>query len=377
MSERGRRCALVLQTPKDPQSAVYMSQLSLGAALERRGYSVEIVAPSDFASLRRFGGRWVPLLYPVAIASWLARRRGAFGLVLYHSYAGWIATALRRRPPARAVVMFHGVEPLYHAELVQESIANGRPLSRRYRTLQEWLMPIMLRVACRHADAVVCLNRAEAEFLCARGWMPAGGVQTVAHGVPREFFVDARPWRPLKTLLFVGQWLPMKGIRYLAEAAAVLLQEDAAMRLICAGTLASEAEVAAAFPAGLRDRVVVRPRVDAGELAGVYRQADAFVFPSLYEAFSRAILEAMAARLPIVTTAVGVAGDALRDDHSALLIAKRSAPAIVEAVRRLQTDPALAARLGDAAAAAAGGYHPEAVERRTLAVILDEADTPC
>ena len=365
------RLAVVLQTPRDPQSAVYMSHQSLGAALEQLGHVVQIVAPGDFVVARRAGGRWVPLVYPFAVAWWLARRRRDFDLVLFHSFAGWLAAWLRGA--RRSLVMFHGVEPLYHLELRQEAAVNGQPLSWRYRLLQEWLMPFMLRTACRSADAVVCLNRAEAEFLAARKWVPSDRLRIAAHGVPPEFFAPARERRTIRTLLFVGQWLPMKGIRYLREAAVALLRDEPSMRLVCAGTLAAEQAVLADFPHELYPQINVIPRIDEVALAALYREADVFVFPSLYEAFSRAIAEAMASGLPIVTTDVGVAADALRDRESALVVPKRNAAAITAAVRRLQADPTLASRLGTAAAVAAAQYRAAEVDARTIAMILGEA----
>jgi glycosyltransferase involved in cell wall biosynthesis len=369
-AQRCFRFAVVLQTPRDPHSAVYLTYQTLAAALERLGHSVEIVSPNDFALLRALSGRWVPLLYPFAIAAWMHRRRRVFDVVMFHSYAGWLATALRPGSRPRAVVMFHGVEPLYFRELQEEATAHGQPLSWRYRLLQERLMPFMLRTACRTADAVTCLNRAEADVISAWKWVPSGGLEILAHGVPAEFFVPARPMRPVRTILFVGQWLPMKGIRYLRDAAVTLLQADPSMRLVCAGTLAPEQSVRSGFPTELHPRVVVLPRVEQGTLTELYREADIFVFPSLYEAFSRAILEAMAARLAIVTTAVGVAADALRNEDNALIVPKRNAAAIVSAVRRLQLDSALAVRLGGAAAATAEEYRLEVVEPRTVSMVL-------
>jgi glycosyltransferase involved in cell wall biosynthesis len=363
---------VVLQTPKDPQSAVYMSHQALGIALERLGHTVETVAPSDFAWPRRLGGRWTPLVYPVAIAAWLRRRRDV-DLVMFHSYAGWLATARRRRRGWRSLVVFHGVEPLYYRELKEETLRHGRRLSRRYRWLQEQVMPAMLRVACRSADAVACLNRAEADFLVARKWVAPAAVRHIAHGVPAEFYVAERSPRRVRTLLFVGQWLPMKGTAYLRDAGTALLREDPSMRLMCAGTLAPQSAVLLDFPPELHDRIVVMPRLEQSGLARLYRDADVFLFPSLYEAFSRAIAEAMASALPIVTTAVGVAADALHDGTNALIVPKRSSDALVAAVRRLRDDQALAARLGKAAAAAASHYRLEKVEPQTVATILDVA----
>src|SRR5262245_1036886 len=189
MTEGPLRIAVVIQTPKDQQSAVYIGYQSLASALEALHHSVAIVAPSDFPGVGRFSGRWTPLVYPLAIASWLRARRDEFDLVLFHSYAGWLATMLTRgRPPA--VVMFHGVEPLYHRELRAEMERSGGRLSLRYRALQELLMPLLLTIACRTAADVACLNCEEAEYLKSRRWTANGNQHVLAHGVPPEFFVD-------------------------------------------------------------------------------------------------------------------------------------------------------------------------------------------
>jgi glycosyltransferase involved in cell wall biosynthesis len=368
---RGLRLAIVLQTPKDEQSAVYMGYLLLAKALVGHGHSLEIVAPGDFPLLRRVAGRWVPLLYPFAVADWLRARRGTLDLVMFQSYAGWLASGLRRAPVPPAIVMFHGLEPLYYRELREEAANEGNPLSRRYRLLQELLMPLMLRVACRSAQGVVCTNRAEADYLSARGWAPAPGPRILPHGVGTEFFAPPRAFESIRTLLFVGQWLPMKGVRYLRESARTLLSDDPAMRLICAGTLTAADDVLGEFDHALRDRITVLPRVDHTTLARLYREADTFVFPSLYEGFGRALLEAMAGGLPIVTTGVGVAADALHDEESALIIHKRSAAAIVSAVRRLQTEPRLATRIGAGAAAAASHYRASEVVNDEVRFFLD------
>src|SRR3954464_11626487 len=266
VSDGPRRMAFVIHTPKDEQSAVYIGYRSLAAALERLGHSITIVAPSDFPAVARFSGRWTPLVYPIAIASWLWARRSEFDLVMFHSYSGWLATCLTRGRP-RALVMFHGVEPLYHRELRAETARSGGKLSMRYRLLQEGLMPLFLRIGCRTAAGVACLNRGEAEYLKSRGWVSSDGrARVLAHGVPPEFFLSSRASRPIRTLLFVGQWLPMKGIRYLRDAASKLLGRDASLRLVCAGTLIGADGIDAEFPVPLRHRIRVLPRVDQSTL---------------------------------------------------------------------------------------------------------------
>ena len=145
------------------------------------------------------------------------------------------------------------------------------------------------------------------------------------------------------------------------------------MRLICAGTLVAEDLVKAEFPSEVRGRIQVLPRLSQSTLSQLYRDADVFVFPSLYEGFSRAIVEAMASRLPIVCTPVGVAADALRHEQNALLVSKHDAAALVAAVQRLRSDPALAARLANAAGETAREYTQAAVLQRTMKVVVDAA----
>ena len=139
------------------------------------------------------------------------------------------------------------------------------------------------------------------------------------------------------------------------------------IRLICAGTLASAEAVLADFPPVVRSRVQVVPRLARLALVDLYRDADIMVAPSLYEGFGVALVEAMAARLPIVTTRVGVAADALTDGESALIIPTRHAPSIVREVDRLLADPALRERIGEAAGDAAQHY-------REAATVTDLAD---
>ena len=352
-----KKIAIVLQTPRDPHSSVLLTYAALSAELTRRGYTVTVFTPAEFPAARRFAGRLTPLVFPVAVAAWMRRQRDALNVVVFHSYAGWLAEATGATGRAAVVVSFHGIEPMYHRALM--TAASGR-LSRRYRFLQERLMPMFLRTACRRARRVTCLSREERRFLIENGYAPDDRVVTVAHGVADRFFLAERAPRPVRTLLFVAQWLPMKGIDTLRAAFVELARRYADLRLVCAGTLRSAADVTAAFPAGIRERVTVFPRVDGTHLTDIYRDADIFVFPSNYEGFGVAVLEAMAAALPIVTTATGVAGDALADRESAMIVPPRDPAAIVRAVDALVSDDALRARVSAGARSAAETYRETA-----------------
>jgi len=209
---------------------------------------------------------------------------------------------------------------------------------------------------------VLCLNTSELHLLADRQWGDASNLAVFKNGVPGEFFeVERDKARQAATLLFVGQWNERKGIRYLVEAFAQIAAERPDVLLICAGTLCAPNSVLQDFPAEIRGCVTVYPRVTREELLQLHSQADIFVFPTLFEGSSLALLEAMASALPIVTTPVGAAPDILQDQTSALLVPPRDSALPAAAVRRLIENPAMRGMLGAKARAAAEAYRSASV----------------
>jgi glycosyltransferase involved in cell wall biosynthesis len=110
-----------------------------------------------------------------------------------------------------------------------------------------------------------------------------------------------------------------------------------------------------------------------------YALADAFILPSHSEGSPNALLEAMAAGLPIVCTAAGGAGELVADGNTALVVDPRSPEAMSRVIGRILDDREFAARLGAAAHRAAREYTPAAyaaavvgIYRSALRGILNE-----
>ena len=79
-------------------------------------------------------------------------------------------------------------------------------------------MPFFLKTSCRAASRVFCLNSEERGWLVSSGWAPPDRIAVMPHGVPGDFFSGSRSFQAMRTMLFVGQWLPAKGVRYLVDA---------------------------------------------------------------------------------------------------------------------------------------------------------------
>ena len=100
----------------------------------------------------------------------------------------------------------------------------------------------------------------------------------------------------------------------------------------------------------------------------VLRNVDMLVLPGLYEDLSSALIEAMAAGLPVVATGVGGTADLVHDGVNGLLVAPRDPAALAAAISRVLADPAAAAGLAAAARRTADAYAWPDLARKVLEV---------
>ena len=73
------------------------------------------------------------------------------------------------------------------------------------------------------------------------------------------------------------------------------------------------------------------------EMIDLYRAADAFVMSSLLEGFSSALLEAMAAALPVIVTDSPGCADFVREEDSGLIVPPRDPSSLAQAMATLYT----------------------------------------
>jgi glycosyltransferase involved in cell wall biosynthesis len=152
-------------------------------------------------------------------------------------------------------------------------------------------------------------------------------------------------------LLYVGRGHPGKGLARLMEAFHVARIEQGPLRLFLTGKesgIAPARAVAASLDLG--DAVVFLGVVE--DVAPLYAAADVFVLPSCPEGWSMALLEAMTAGLPAVTTSDGGIPDPA-SPSTAVLVEDEAPEALARGILELTTDPQRRADLGRAASARA------------------------
>jgi glycosyltransferase involved in cell wall biosynthesis len=147
-------------------------------------------------------------------------------------------------------------------------------------------------------------------------------------------------------VLCIGALIKDKGIDTLVEAIA-LLPEDIRARLSCLvvgrGQLEGELQSLIA-ERGLQDKVRLLGFLPRQELLQLMKSATVFVLPARVSVFDRAIQEAAAMGLPIVTSAVG-GNLEMFDENSAVLVPPEEPQALAAAISRVLTDGKLRKQL--------------------------------
>ena len=150
-------------------------------------------------------------------------------------------------------------------------------------------------------------------------------------------------------IAYLGMVKEAKGVYELLEAFGGVKEVHPDARLVIAGDGELEKLHYKACERGLLDDVETPGWVGVIDKDALLQSASVFVLPSHIEALPMALLEAMAAGLPVVATRVGGIPDVIADGRDGWLVGPRDPGAIAKAVIRLLDDPALRAAMGLAA----------------------------
>jgi glycosyltransferase involved in cell wall biosynthesis len=129
----------------------------------------------------------------------------------------------------------------------------------------------------------------------------------------------------------VARLQPVKGHRFLIEAAAMVLRNrpDAHLVLVGDGPLRTEIEAQCAG-LGISNRVhLLGDRTDVTQLVSAF---DLLVLASLHEGLPNAVMEAMAARVPVVATAVGGTRELIEDGVTGYLVPPANSQALADRI---------------------------------------------
>jgi len=207
-----------------------------------------------------------------------------------------------------------------------------------------------------HAFAVSASVR---EFMVKKRFIPRSKVEVLYNGAPlnefkpfsaSEIIRERKQWNiPDDTQLIgtVGRLDTQKGLRYLIEAASLLLgQKDRNVRFIIAG----DGPLMESLRQQSRELGVEDAFIFTGHYSNIpllQSMIDIQAFPSLWEGTPLTLFEAMSMNLPIISTDVDGLGEVLTSGQNALVVPPKDPTALASGIAKLLDDPELAQRLSE------------------------------
>ncbi|MFI9246915.1 D-inositol-3-phosphate glycosyltransferase [Streptomyces sp. NPDC053086] len=302
--------------------------------------------------------------------AWAGHRPGYYDLVHSHywlsGHVGWLAAQ------RWGVPLVHAMHTM--AKVKNANLADGDTPEPAARVIGETQI-----VAA--ADRLIANTAEEADELVRHYAADPAKVAVVHPGVNLERFrplpgagpqgstapgsraaARARLGLPQDALipLFAGRIQPLKAPDVLLRAVAVLLEERPELRSrIQVPVVGGPSGSGLAKPEGLQklaarlgvaDVVRFRPPVGQEQLADWFRAASVLVMPSYSESFGLVAIEAQAAGTPVLAASVGGLPVAVRDGETGFLVEGHDPADYARVLARFADEPALSARMGQAAA---------------------------
>lgn len=207
------------------------------------------------------------------------------------------------------------------------------------------LSDVFLAVSSEDRRRMVAVERIPPE----RVVLVPNGIRAAA-GSGRDVRAELGLDRRAEVVGAVAVQRPQKGLDVLIRAAAILAARRPRLRvLLIGGGAGDEPRRLAALAGELALDGVVTFLGSRADVPDVLRGLDVAVNASRFEGSPLAVMEYMAAGLPIVATRVGGVPDLVCDGREGLLVEPDDPDALAAAIDRLLDDRALAARLGAAA----------------------------
>ena len=364
--------------PRDLSSGAAGTEVRTIEALRHLGHTVDEVWAPDLGRRIAHGNLHYLLELPRAYEKAAARHfaRNDYDVVHINQPHGYRVARWLRRHHKRAVMIHrsHGIEG--HVDEVvaawkRRSQGERRSLPRRLASsIIGRLLSRHMTATARNADGHIVSSSADASFLHDRFGIDEATIAVVPQAASDSFLTapvseydDAR----LRTVLYVGQFAFVKGPSVTAAAMNAIVEARPDAHLIWVCHRDHHNDVRALLSPEAIDRLELLHWTPNDALRLIYDRAGIFLFPSFFEGFGKAFLEAMSRGACVVATRVGGPADVLNDGVDGILIAPGDAQALTDGALLLMNDADRARTMSAAAVETAHRYSWDRVARETVA----------
>lgn len=210
----------------------------------------------------------------------------------------------------------------------------------------------MEKMSAGWKDIIIVNNEYDFELADKNDIKPRGQIEVIYNGLDvykLDFLTreEARHKLACKTKTVIGtiaNFYPAKGLEYLIETAAYLKDMvDVSFVVIGGGLLAKD------LKNKIQNLKLENKVFLVGQLADAYRYLpafDVFVLSSVKEGFPWAVIEAMAAKLPVVATSVGAVPEIIQNGKNGIVVPPREPKIMANAIKTILESPKMAQELG-------------------------------
>jgi phosphatidylinositol alpha-mannosyltransferase len=344
------RLALVCPYAWEAAGGVQVHVRQLVRRLLERGHEVVVLAPTTAPVSEpwlRSVGR------PIRV-----RYRGTVAPIAPFSYRRTRAALGSFRPD-----LVHVHEPLTPSASMFATLGTGAPVVATFHAYldrsraMELAAPVLRKVWDR-ITLGIAVSEAAASFL--RRALPDASLEIVPNGVDVRAFAEpgtmAGGLTEGRRIVWVNRLDPQKGFPIAVAAFSKVLADVPDAVLVVLGD-GRDREALWLLTEPTRSRVDMRGSVPNDRIPGYHAACEVFVSPAVgQESFGVALVEAMAAGLPVVATDIPGYREVVTDGVEGLLVPPRDPEALAAGLVRVLQEPELGRRLGEAGRARARAF---------------------
>jgi glycosyltransferase involved in cell wall biosynthesis len=371
------RILFMADVPYDPHSGAAGTEVQTLEALRNLGHEVDAIWSDSLG--RRIGHGNLHLLLELPRAYERAAVRAllekSYDVVHVNQPHGFLAARTIHRISPRTVFIHrsHGFELNVEETLRpwrQKFGSDERSVPRR--AASGVLAPLLARhgrAIAREADGHIVSASLDAAFLHERLGVPRERIAVIAQAAPGSYLrYDAPPMtgERLRQVLHVAQVAFFKAPMITAEAINRLAATDPELKFTWVCDRSHEGTIRSLLTSDANDRTTIQHWTTQDALRDIYDQHGTFLFPSFFEGFGKAFLEAMSRGLCVVASDVGGMHDVI-DGENGIVVPPGDAVALADGALRIIRSPDAAIAMSAAAARRAREYTWERVGLETAA----------
>src|SRR4030042_7150594 len=233
------------------------------------------------------------------------------------------------------------VETIHHPVTIDRDLSVQSATSLKNKLgLRRWFSFINMQMkVARKLPHLITVSQTARSHIADTFKISEDKIRVVYNGIDADIFSPSKKIARLdnRLLVVISRDTPVKGLRFMLEALAVLRQKHDLELVVVAKGTDNRTTQRLITTLGIKDYVKIIDEIDTPELVNQYRLASLVIVPSVYEGFGLPAAEAMACGAPTVSTTAGALPEV--GGGAGILVPPADVKALVNVISTLIVNP--------------------------------------